>query len=179
MKTHKIIDSPIGPLTLVAADGALCGLYLEGHIRRPDRAAFGDPAGTDFEAAEEQLEQYFAGQRTEFTVPTLIAGTDFQRRVWGLLVQIPYGQTRTYAQLAETIGDRALSRAIGAANGRNPISIIVPCHRLIGSDGSLTGYAGGLERKRYLLELEAAGAARTAPYGRVPRARIVSRRSGR
>lgn len=163
MKTHKIIDSPIGPLTLVATDGALCGLYLEGHSRRPDRAAFGDPVDPGFEAVEEQLGQYFAGQRTEFAVPTRVAGTDFQRRVWGLLVQIPYGQTRTYAQLAGAIGNRALSRAIGAANGRNPISIIVPCHRLIGSDGSLTGYAGGLERKRYLLELEATGVARTAP----------------
>lgn len=157
MRIHKVIVSPIGELTLVAASGVLCGLYMEGHLRMPDRATFGDAAATGFAAVEGQLQQYFAGQRTKFTIPTLMAGTGFQRRVWVLLAQIPYGQTRTYAQLAVAIGERPLSRAVGAANGRNPISIIVPCHRLIGSDGSLTGYAGGLERKRYLLELEARG----------------------
>lgn len=155
MRTHKVIDSPIGELTLVAIDGVLCGLYTEGRARIPDLATFGDLACIGFEAIEEQLGQYFAGRRTEFTVPTLLAGTGFQRRVWALLAQIPYGQTQTYAQLAVAIGKRSLSRAVGAANGRNPISIIVPCHRLIGSHGALTGYAGGLERKRYLLELEA------------------------
>lgn len=155
MKTHKMIDSPIGELMLVAANGVLCGLYTEGHARMPDLATFGDPAATGFETVEEQLGQYFAGWRTEFTIPTRLAGTDFQRRVWALLVRVPYGRTRTYAQLAAALGGRSLSRAVGAANARNPISIIVPCHRLIGSNGSLTGYAGGLERKRYLLELEA------------------------
>lgn len=155
MRTHKVIDSPIGELTLVATAGVLCGLYMEGQTHRPAPATFGDPADIGFEAIEEQLGQYFAGQRVGFTVPTRAAGTGFQRRVWDLLVQIPYAQTRTYAQLAETIGNRSLSRAVGAANGRNPISIIVPCHRLIGSNGSLTGYAGGLKRKRYLLALEA------------------------
>lgn len=154
MRTHKLIGSPIGELTLVATHGVLDGLYMEGHAHVPDPATFGEPTDTGFEEVEQQLAEYFAGQRSNFTVPTAAAGTGFQRRVWGLLAEIPYGQTRTYAQVADAIGGRSVIRAVGAANGRNPISIVVPCHRLVGSDGTLTGYAGGLDRKRFLLDLE-------------------------
>jgi methylated-DNA-[protein]-cysteine S-methyltransferase len=110
--------------------------------------------GAGFEAAAEELREYFARQRTQFSLRVMPSGTPFQRRVWDLLLTIPYGETRTYAQVAEAIGNRAAVRAVGLANGRNPISIVVPCHRVIGSDGSLTGYGGGLDRKRFLLELE-------------------------
>jgi methylated-DNA-[protein]-cysteine S-methyltransferase len=165
-RTHTDVDSPIGTLTLVAQDGVLCGLYLPGHLRGPERASLGDPdtsadgrsarsrAG-DFAEVVRQLDEYFAGARSEFTVPVAPVGTPFQMAVWQQLTTIGYGQTATYAQIARTLGGPTLIRAVGAANARNPISIIVPCHRVIGSDGSLTGYAGGLDRKRFLLDLEA------------------------
>ena len=162
MRTYKVIDSPIGKLTLVATHGVLRGLFMEAHTHRPDPGTFGEHLVTGFEAIEEQLKEYFAGRRTWFTVPTAAAGTGFQRRLWDLLTHIPHDETRTYGQLADAIGSRSFSRAVGAENGRNPSQLsIVPCHRLIGSDGSLTEYAGGLERKRYLLCLEAVVAART------------------
>lgn len=101
-----------------------------------------------------ELEQYFAGQRTIFSVPLDAHGTEFQQRVWDKLVSIPFGQSRSYGELASQLGDAKLTRAVGTANGRNPISIVVPCHRVIGADGSLTGYAGGIERKLFLLRLE-------------------------
>ncbi|GAA3740662.1 methylated-DNA-[protein]-cysteine S-methyltransferase [Spinactinospora alkalitolerans] len=157
MRTHTIIDSPVGALTLVATDGVLDGLYMRDHARMPDPATFGERAPTGFERAEEQLAEYFAGTRTAFTLDTAPRGTAFQRRVWDLVAAIPYGRTRSYAQLAEALGggDHSVTRAVGTANGRNPLCVIVPCHRVVGSDGSLTGYAGGLARKRYLLDLEA------------------------
>lgn len=152
---HRIIDSPIGPLTLVGADGVLGGLYMDAHRHAPDSSAFGPRTTSGFAAAAEQLAEYFAGGRTEFTVPLQPAGTEFQRQVWAALRAIPYGQTCSYAQLTTALGrDATRIRAVGAANGRNPLSIVVPCHRVIGSDGSLTGYGGGLERKRFLLDLE-------------------------
>ena len=154
MRTHTVIDSPIGALTLVATDGALSGLYMEEHLHLPDRSTFGPRIGCGFEEAAEQLGEYFAGQRESFTLPTRAEGSDFQRRVWQVVVAIPYGQTRTYAQLADAVGRRGQIRAVGAANGRNPLAIVVPCHRVVASDGSLTGYAGGLARKRALLNLE-------------------------
>jgi methylated-DNA-[protein]-cysteine S-methyltransferase len=154
-RTHTTVDSPIGTLTLVADDGKLSGLYLPGHLRGPAVAQLGDADSHGFEEIARQLEEYFAGRRTAFTVPVAPAGTPFQQAVWRELSTIPYGQTRTYGQLAEALGGPRLTRAVGAANGRNPISIVVPCHRVVGSDGSLTGYAGGLARKRYLLDLEA------------------------
>jgi methylated-DNA-[protein]-cysteine S-methyltransferase len=154
MRRHTVIDSPMGALTLVATDGTLSGAYMEDQLHLPDPSTFGPRASSGFEEAAEQLGEYFAGQRKDFTLRTRLAGSDFQRRVWRTLTAIPYGQTWTYAQLADAVGRRARIRAVGAANGRNPIAVVVPCHRVVASDGSLTGYAGGLARKRFLLDLE-------------------------
>jgi methylated-DNA-[protein]-cysteine S-methyltransferase len=153
---HYLLPSPIGTLTLVNTDGVLSGLYMTQHAGGPDREVFGARTNCGFEATVEQLEQYFAGTRTEFTLPLAPRGTPFQRRVWDVLTTIPYGETRSYAQVAAAVGNPSAVRAVGLANGRNPISIVVPCHRVIGSDGSLTGYGGGLARKRFLLDLERA-----------------------
>jgi methylated-DNA-[protein]-cysteine S-methyltransferase len=153
--THTTIDSPLGELTLVAADGLLSGLYFPGHWYPPGRDALGVQAERGFERAEGQLAEYFAGERTAFELSTRLAGDEFQRRVWELIDRIPYGQTTTYGEMAAELGDPTLARRVGGAVGRNPISVIVPCHRVVGKDGKLTGYAGGLERKRFLLELEA------------------------
>jgi methylated-DNA-[protein]-cysteine S-methyltransferase len=160
-RTYVTLDSPVGPLTLVAAGGALAGLYMEAQRHLPGPAAFGapgDPAQAPFAAAARQLADYFAGRLTSFDLPLEPAGTPFQRQVWLALRDIPYGATLTYGKLAAEIGVPQASRAVGLANGKNPISIVVPCHRVIGSDGSLTGYGGGLDRKRFLLDLERAGA---------------------
>lgn len=158
-RTHVIVPSLIGPLTLVAAGGQLTGLYQDAQRHRPQSASFGmpgDPRDEPFAAAGRQLAAYFAGQLTEFDLPLSPAGTDFQHRAWAALQTIPYGETWTYGQLAEKIGSASAIRAVGLANGKNPISLVIPCHRVIGSDGSLTGYGGGLERKRFLLDLESA-----------------------
>ncbi|OOL30462.1 cysteine methyltransferase [Rhodococcus rhodochrous] len=154
-RTHTVVDSPIGPLTLVRTDGALSGLYLAEHRHRPGPRTLGDVAATGFEEVTEQLGEYFAGQRTEFTVPLALHGTAFQLRVWQALRTVAYGTVCTYTDLAAAVGHPTAVRAVAAANGRNPVSIVVPCHRVIGRDGSLTGYAGGLARKRYLLDREA------------------------
>ena len=159
MRTHVIVDSPIGPLTLVAADGRLTGLYMAVQRYRPGEEILGlpgDPDAEPFASGATQLASYFAGQLHEFDLPLAPAGTQFQRTVWAALQQIPYGETWSYGQLASKIGNPAAVRAVGLANGRNPIAVVVPCHRVIGADGSLTGYGGGLDRKRYLLDLEAA-----------------------
>lgn len=153
-RTHTVIDSPIGPLTLVATGDGLCGLYMAEHRHKPDESTFGDRSDAAFGRVESQLSEYFDGERTEFSVPLAPAGTEFQRRVWDALRTIPYGRTWTYMDLAQTLGNPLAIRAVAAANGKNPISIIVPCHRVIGSDGNLTGFAGGLERKRFLLDRE-------------------------
>jgi methylated-DNA-[protein]-cysteine S-methyltransferase len=153
--THKIVDSPLGELRLVAEGEALTGLYFPGHWYEPDPASFGTRADAGFEQAERQLGEYFAGARTRFDLPSSLQGDDFQRRVWALIDDIPYGRTRTYGELAEELGNPLLARDVGGAVGRNPLSVIVPCHRVVGKGGKLTGYAGGLERKRFLLELEA------------------------
>jgi methylated-DNA-[protein]-cysteine S-methyltransferase len=155
--THTTIDSPIGELTLVARGGVLSGLYFPGHWYMPAADVFGARSERGFERAEEQLGEYFAGERTEFELATAVAGDDFQRRVWELIDRVPYGETTTYGEMARELGDVTLARRVGGAVGRNPLSIVVPCHRVVGKDGSLTGYAGGLERKRSLLELEGAG----------------------
>lgn len=154
--THRIIDSPLGELTLVAHDGVLAGLYFAEHTRRPGPALFGSRTETGFEAVIVQLGEYFRGDRTRFELPLRPRGSGFQQRVWGQLEGIPYGETRTYGRLAASLGDPGLAREVGWANGRNPVSIIVPCHRVVGADGGLVGYAGGLERKRALLDLERA-----------------------
>jgi len=162
--THKTIDSPLGQLTLVARDGVLSGLYFPGHWYPPGRDQLGARSERGFERAERELAEYFAGERTGFELPTTAAGDEFQRRVWALIERIPYGETTTYGEMAAALGDPILARRVGGAVGRNPLSVIVPCHRVVGKDGKLTGYAGGLERKRFLLELERPGAtAETAP----------------
>ncbi|MFB6788449.1 methylated-DNA--[protein]-cysteine S-methyltransferase [Streptomyces olivaceus] len=154
MKQHTVIDSPYGALTLVAEDGVLCGLYMTDQRHRPPEESFGARDERPFAGAEEQLEAYFAGELKEFGLPLRLTGTPFQRTVWDQLRKIPYGETRTYGQLADALGNPAASRAVGLANGRNPIGIVVPCHRVIGASGGLTGYGGGLERKQRLLDLE-------------------------
>jgi len=151
---HTTIDSPVGELTVVAEDGALLGLYYPGHKRRPAEDTFGEYTDEGFEDVRAQLGEYFAGTRRTFDLPLAPRGTEFDRSVWQLLTEIPFGETRTYGDLAKRLGDPGLAQAVGAANGRNPISIIVPCHRVVGANGNLTGYAGGLDRKRNLLELE-------------------------
>jgi methylated-DNA-[protein]-cysteine S-methyltransferase len=156
MRTHTMIDSPIGVLTLVNDGDALCGLHMEYRQHPPAPATFGNQTAVGFEQITEELGEYFAGDRTEFTVPLAPHGTEFQRRVWDALLTIPYGETRSYGEIARQIGEPGweAARAVGAANGRNPISIVVPCHRVIGADGSLVGYGGGLDRKKFLLALE-------------------------
>ena len=156
--THTIVESPVGPVTLVAESGALAALLLPELDGSPARSEVGVRDGRGLEAAAEQLTEYFAGQRMHFDLRLHLVGTAFQRRVWQGLVRIPYGQTRSYGELALELGldPRTSSRAVGAANGRNRLAIVVPCHRVIGADGTLTGYAGGIERKRYLLDLESA-----------------------
>ncbi|WP_055619379.1 methylated-DNA--[protein]-cysteine S-methyltransferase [Streptomyces sp. JHA19] len=154
MRRHSVIDSPYGPLTLVAEDGVLCGLYMTDQRHRPAEETFGPLDASPFAQTEEELESYFAGELRQFTVPLHLKGTPFQLTVWNHLRTIPYGETRTYGQLAEALGNRGASRAVGLANGKNPIGIIVPCHRVIGATGSLTGYGGGLPRKQSLLAFE-------------------------
>lgn len=154
-RTYTVVDSPVGPLTLAARDGALAGLYMADQRHRPDDSAFGDRADAEiFVETERQLAEYFAGTRTEFDVPLAMEGSEFQQRVWSALREIPYGETEPYGQLALRIGKPGAARAVGLANGRNPVGIIVPCHRVVGSSGGLTGYGGGLDRKRALLDLE-------------------------
>lgn len=157
MRTHTLIDSPVGRLTVVAEDSALVGLYFEGHKRGPQAESLGTHTDEGFEEVRRQLDAYFTGERLDFDLPLAPQGNDFQVRVWDLLTKIPYGETRSYGDLARELGDPALAQAVGAANARNPISIIVPCHRVVATDGSLRGYAGGLERKRHLLDLEDPG----------------------
>ena len=154
VKHHTVIDSPYGPLTLVADDGILCGLYMTEQRHRPPEESFGARDETLFAEAEEQLEAYFSGDLKEFTLELHLNGTPFQRTVWDQLREIPYGETRSYGELAAALGNPSASRAVGLANGRNPIGIIVPCHRVVGANGSLTGYGGGLDRKQRLLDFE-------------------------
>lgn len=154
MKQHTVIDSPYGPLTLVADDGVLRGLYMAGQRHRPPEETFGERDETPFGAATDQLRAYFAGELKEFDLPLRLDGTDFQRSVWDQLCRIPYGEIRSYGELADALGNPKASRAVGLANGKNPIGIIVPCHRVVGANGSLTGYGGGLDRKQRLLDFE-------------------------
>ena len=153
-RVHTDVESPVGRLTLVGEDGALVGLYMEQHRRRPGATWFGDGVDTGFEDVTAQLQEYFAGTRTGFDVAVRAHGTEFEQRVWQAVTRIPYGRTRSYGDLARELGDPGLAQAVGGANARNPVCIVVPCHRVVGADGSLTGYAGGLQRKRFLLDLE-------------------------
>jgi methylated-DNA-[protein]-cysteine S-methyltransferase len=152
---YTLADSPIGQLLLVSDGTTLRCLYMQDAPNPMVIAASWEPSEQPFTDVRNQLADYFDGQRTTFDVPLAPLGTDFQRRVWRALQDIPYGTTISYGELARRIGTPSASRAVGLANGRNPISIIVPCHRVIGANGTLTGYGGGLERKRLLLSLEA------------------------
>ena len=159
IRSHTVVPSAVGPLTLVAEDGAIVGLYMDLQRHRPDDDELGeeDQRGREaepFKAAADQLDAYFAGTLTRFTVPLTPRGSDFQQRVWAALQEIPYGQTESYGELAARIGSPGAARAVGLANGKNPIGIVIPCHRVVGSDGNLTGYGGGLDRKKQLLDLE-------------------------
>ncbi|WFB06800.1 methylated-DNA--[protein]-cysteine S-methyltransferase [Streptomyces sp. LX-29] len=158
-RVHTVHESPYGPLTLVATDGALSGLYMTDHRHRPPLETFGERDETPFGETIRQLELYFSGELTEFDLPLHLAGTPFQHRVWAELQHIPYGETISYGELAERLGQPTAARAVGLANGRNPVSIIVPCHRVVGASGSLTGYGGGLDRKRRLLAFESGDSA--------------------
>lgn len=151
-------SSPIGQLLMNSDGRALTGLHFvdEKHVPRVAHDWQYDPGLAVFARTRGQLDEYFAGDRHDFDVPILPGGTEFQRRVWAVLCEIPYGETTSYGAMARRLGQPTATRAVGAANGRNPISIIVPCHRAIGADGSLTGYAGGLHRKQALLQLEGA-----------------------
>jgi len=155
MTTYDTLESPIGPLLVTADAGALSRLYMAPF--RIDPAWVHEPEALT--APARQLAEYFAGERTEFELALAPAGTEFQQRVWRLLRAIPYGETTTYGALAAELGNPRTVRAVGLANGRNPISIVVPCHRVIGSDGKLVGYGGGIDRKRTLLAHEAEVAA--------------------
>jgi methylated-DNA-[protein]-cysteine S-methyltransferase len=161
MRAHIVIDSAVGALTLVAEEAWIVGLYMDRQRHRPGRDELGgsDPRGRGaepFRAAARQLDAYFAGELTTFDLPLATYGSKFQQRVWAALQTIPYGETESYGELAERIGSPGGARAVGLANGKNPIAIVLPCHRVVGSDGSLTGYGGGLDRKRQLLDLEQA-----------------------
>jgi methylated-DNA-[protein]-cysteine S-methyltransferase len=155
---HAMIETPIGDVTLVATGDALTGLYFPHHWYMPPTSVF----GTQVDAADDQLlasvalqlAEYFRGERVSFQLPTATLGDLFQERVWALLGEIPFGTTTTYGELAERLGDKTLAQQVGKAVGQNPLCIIVPCHRVVGKNGKLTGYAGGLRRKKYLLELE-------------------------
>jgi methylated-DNA-[protein]-cysteine S-methyltransferase len=156
------LDSPVGGLLLLGDAEALTGLFFPEHARRPGGEALGEHRPGAFAAAAEQLEAYFAGRLAAFDLPLAPAGTPFQQDVWRALRTVPYGETTTYGELARRAGHPGAARAVGAATARNPISIVTPCHRAVGASGALTGYAGGLERKRALLALERDGPTRTS-----------------
>ena len=152
---YATMDSPIGELLLLGDGVALTGIYMKIQKYGPQRAPDWRKDSVPFRNACEQLCAYFAGELERFDLPLAPAGTAFQQSVWAALLDIPYGATETYGELARRIGEPTASRAVGLANGRNPISIVIPCHRVIGSTGALTGYGGGIERKRWLLAHEA------------------------
>ncbi|CQD18935.1 methylated-DNA--protein-cysteine methyltransferase [Mycobacterium lentiflavum] len=153
MIQYRTIDSPIGRQTLAGRGSVLTNLRMVDQTYEPSRTGWSPDPGA-FGAAVEQLMSYFAGDLTTFDIELELRGTEFQRRVWTALLTIPYGETRSYGEIAEQIGAPGAARAVGLANGHNPIAIVVPCHRVIGANGSLTGFGGGLGRKRTLLELE-------------------------
>lgn len=155
MKICRTVDSPIGPLLLAGRDdGVLTNLAMDGQAHPPNGADAWKRDDHAFDDVADQLDAYFAGELTTFDVVLEPDGTEFQQKVWARLRAIPYGEVRSYGQLAAEIGQPKASRAVGLANGRNPIAIIVPCHRVIGANGALTGFGGGLHRKQALLDLE-------------------------
>jgi methylated-DNA-[protein]-cysteine S-methyltransferase len=152
-RTHTVVPSPIGPLTVVREDGELVRLAMSPPGRFVD-AELGERTDKGFADVVQQLGEYFAGERTAFDLPLRPVGSDFELAVWDQLTRIPYGETRSYGYVAEAVGEPGGAQAVGAANGRNPIAVVVPCHRVIGADGRLVGFGGGLPRKRFLLDLE-------------------------
>jgi methylated-DNA-[protein]-cysteine S-methyltransferase len=175
---RTVMDSPLGPLTLVASDRGLRAVMwpddeslddepVDDELvdREPvDGELIDDPTHPVLVAAASQLREYFDGRRTEFDVPLDLVGTEFQLSCWFALDDIPYGETRTYGQQASSLGRPTATRAVGAANGRNPVSVVLPCHRVIGADGSLTGFGGGLDAKRWLLDHERSSVAPALPF---------------
>ena len=154
MIRRRIIDSPVGGLILAADEQAVREVRFAKGLREPAPAGERSPADALLDRAERELSEYFAGSRRDFTVPIAPAGTPFHQEVWAALRTIPYGETRTYGQIAAAIGRPRACRAVGMANNRNPVAIVVPCHRVVGSTGALTGYAGGLDAKALLLRIE-------------------------
>ena len=148
--THSVIDSPIGPLTAVREDDVLVGLWMG----PTDVEGLGPREDALFVDVRQQLDEYFGGTRTSFDLALRASGNPLQLAVWKLIAAIPYGATRSYGDLARDLGDRTLAQAVGSACGRNPLPVVVPCHRVVGADGSLVGFGGGLDRKRFLLDLE-------------------------
>ena len=151
---ESVMKTPVGSLRLLASERGVAGIYFEDHKNMPQRSALPNDDHPILKTIALQLQQYFEGTRQRFEVPLDPQGTDFQKQVWSALTEIPYGQTESYGQLAARLGNPQASRAVGRANGLNPISIIVPCHRVVGASGKLTGYAGGLETKQWLLQHE-------------------------
>lgn len=151
---HGIVATRLGELTIVRAGRELTGLYFPHHWHRPDPATFGPRTQRGLDEAARQLEEYLAGTRQQFDLPLAPRGTRLELRVWELIAEVPYGRTTTYGELARRVGGGMTPQEAGAAVGANPLSILIPCHRVIGSTGKLTGYAGGLARKRELLDLE-------------------------
>jgi methylated-DNA-[protein]-cysteine S-methyltransferase len=155
---HCVIDSPLGELTVVADGSALTGVYFRHHWRRPQETTFGPRVDAQSDVAlteaSVQLTDYLAGDRAEFDLPANPRGDQLQQRIWAMLTAIPYGGTVTYGELATALADGTTAQQVGQAVGRNPLCIVIPCHRVVGSNGQLTGYAGGLRRKQFLLDLE-------------------------
>jgi methylated-DNA-[protein]-cysteine S-methyltransferase len=160
-RRHTVSPTMLGEITIVASGDVIDGLYFPGHWCRPDRVTFGPRVDDGFDDVIRELREYLAGQRRDFTVPMRAHGDAIQRRVWDLIAQVPYGSTTTYGALAAQLKAGLDAREVGAAVGRNPLCILIPCHRVISSTGKLTGYAGGLRRKQHLLDLERAS---TAPH---------------
>ena len=156
-RTHTVLDSPIGPLTVVREGAVLVRVLFDRPGSPPEPVLIGTRDDAGFDDLGRQLAEYFAGERTGFDVAWRAEGNDLQRGVWQLMTRIPYGQTRSYGDLARDLGDRTLAQAVGTACGRNPLPVVIPCHRVVGADGSLVGFGGGLHRKRFLLDLEQRG----------------------
>jgi methylated-DNA-[protein]-cysteine S-methyltransferase len=152
-RAHTVVSSPIGPLTLVREGGDLVRLAMSPPTEL-EPGALGERSDEGFDSVVRQLGEYFAGERTAFDLPLRPVGSDFELAVWDQLTRIPYGETRSYGFVARAVGEPGGAQAVGAANGRNPLAVVVPCHRVIGADGSLVGFGGGLPRKRFLLDLE-------------------------
>jgi methylated-DNA-[protein]-cysteine S-methyltransferase len=155
---HMVLATSLGELTVVREGCAVIGLYFPRHWPRPDRTGFGPRSDEGFGEVARQLGEFLDGDRTVFELPLKAMGSDFDRRVWDLVSGVPYGETVTYGDLARSLGGGTEARDVGAAVARNPLCIVIPCHRVVGANGQLTGYAGGLDRKRALLEIEHAGA---------------------